>query len=78
VKCTTKSGEVQAIKWRWVGISLGGACSTHERNAKCLQNFPGEPEGKRPLGRYRLRWEDNIRMGLTEIRWEVLDWIELA
>jgi len=30
----------------------------------------GKPEGKRPLGRARCRWEDNIRMVLRETRWE--------
>jgi hypothetical protein len=37
----------------------------------------GKPEGKRSLGRRR-RWEDNIRMDLTEIVLEVLDWFHLA
>jgi hypothetical protein len=36
----------------------------------------GNPEGKRPLGRSRLRWEDGIRMNLTEIGWG--EWIQLA
>jgi hypothetical protein len=35
-------------------------------------------EGKRPLGRLRRRGEDNIRMDLREIGWEVVDWIPLA
>jgi hypothetical protein len=38
----------------------------------------GKPEGKRPLGRPRCRWEDNIRMDLTEIGWGSMDWIDLA
>ena len=38
----------------------------------------GKPEGKRPLGRPRLRWEDNIKMDLQEVRCGVMDWIELA
>ena len=38
----------------------------------------GKPEGKRPLGRPRRRWEDNIRMDLQEVRCEGMDWIELA
>jgi hypothetical protein len=32
----------------------------------------GKPEGKRPLGRPRHRWKDNIRMHLREIGWEVV------
>jgi len=38
----------------------------------------GKPEGKRPLGRHRLRWEDNIKMDLQELVCEVMDWIEQA
>jgi hypothetical protein len=38
----------------------------------------GKPEGKRPLGRTRCSWEDNIKMGLQEVRCGVCDWIELA
>jgi hypothetical protein len=37
-----------------------------------------EPEGKRPLGRSRRRWEYNIRMYLGEIGWSGVDWIGLA
>ena len=38
----------------------------------------GKPEGKRPLGRPRRRWEDNIKMDLQEVGCEGMDWIELA
>ena len=38
----------------------------------------GKPEGKRPLVRPRLRWEDNIRMNLQEVRGSCGDWMELA
>jgi hypothetical protein len=38
----------------------------------------GKPEGKRPLGRYRYKWEDNINMDLREIGWSGMDWIPLA
>ena len=37
-----------------------------------------KPEGKRPLGRSRRRWEDNIKMDLQEVGCGVVDWIELA
>jgi hypothetical protein len=37
----------------------------------------GRPEGRRPLGRLRRRWEDNIKMDLREVGWEGMDWIEL-
>jgi hypothetical protein len=38
----------------------------------------GKPEGKRPLGRPRRRWVDKIKMDLTEIGWDGMDWIDLA
>jgi hypothetical protein len=36
------------------------------------------PEGKRPLGRPRHRWVDNIKMDLVEVGWGDVDWIDLA
>jgi hypothetical protein len=38
----------------------------------------GKPEGKRPLGIPRRRWEDNIKMDLREIGCGGMDWIDLA
>jgi hypothetical protein len=38
----------------------------------------GKPEGKRPLGRPRPRWVDNIRTDLGEVGWCDVDWIDLA
>ena len=38
----------------------------------------GKPEGKRPLGRPKRRWEDNIRMDLQEVGCGGVDWIDLA
>jgi hypothetical protein len=38
----------------------------------------GKPEGKRPLGRPRCRWVDNIKMDVREIGWDSMDWIKLA
>jgi len=38
----------------------------------------GKPEGKRPLGRPRRRWEDNIKMDLQRVGCGGMDWIELA
>jgi hypothetical protein len=42
-----------------------------KRNAYRI--LAGKPEGKRPLGRPRLRWEDNIKMDLREIGWGGMD-----
>jgi len=38
----------------------------------------GKPEGKRPLGRWRHRWEDNVKMEHQEVGCGGMDWIELA
>jgi hypothetical protein len=38
----------------------------------------GKPEGRRPLGRLKRRWVDNIKMDLREIGWYGIDWIDLA
>ena len=38
----------------------------------------GKPEGRRPLGRPRRRWKDNIRMDLREVECGGVDWMELA
>jgi hypothetical protein len=37
-----------------------------------------KPEGKRPLGRHRFRWEDDIKMNLQEVEYGGMDWIGLA
>jgi hypothetical protein len=47
-----------------------------KRNA--LRSLVGKPEGKKPLGRPRRRWVDNIKMDLLEIGWGGVDWIGLA
>jgi hypothetical protein len=38
----------------------------------------GKSKRKRPLGRHRNRWEDNIRIDLREIGWKYVDWVHLA
>jgi hypothetical protein len=58
---------------------MGRACSTNggeERNAYGI--LVGKPEGRRPLGRPRRRWMDNVKMDLREIGWDDMDWIDLA
>jgi hypothetical protein len=46
---------------------VSGACGTHGRGEKRVKGFGGNDEGKRPLGRSRRRWEDGIKMDLSEI-----------
>jgi hypothetical protein len=49
----------------------------HRRGGKCII-LVEKHEGKRPLGRPRRRWEDNIGMGLREIMWGGVDWIHVV
>jgi hypothetical protein len=64
---------IKSRKMRWVGhVSRMG-----ERRG-VYGVLVGRPEGKRPLGRPRRRWEDNIKLDLSEIRIDVVNWIQLA
>jgi hypothetical protein len=45
---------------------------------KAYRILVGKPEGKRPLGKPRRRWENNIKTQRREIGWSVIDWIDLA
>ena len=49
-----------------------------EEGRSDFKNLTGKPTGKRPLGRPRRRWEDNIRMGLEEIGINAGNWVDSA
>jgi hypothetical protein len=67
------TGVIKSSKMRWAGhIARMG----EKRNAYRI--LVGKPEVKRPLGRPRGRWIDNIRVDLREIGWGGMDWIDLA
>jgi transposase len=57
---------------------MGRVCSTNGEKGNLYKILVGQPEGKRPLGRPRRRWMDNIKIGLREIEWDGMDWIDLA
>jgi hypothetical protein len=57
---------------------MGRACSRNEEGRNTYRIFVEKSEGKRPLGRPRCRWVDNIKMVLREIRWVCTAWIDLA
>jgi len=64
---------IKSRRMRWAGhvarmSEEGGSCRVLVR----------KPEGKRPLGRPRPRWVDNIRMDLHEVGYGYVDWIGLA
>ena len=52
------------------------ACKGERRGVYMV--LVGKPEGKRPLGRPRRRWKDNIKRGIQGVGCEGMDWIELA
>jgi hypothetical protein len=57
---------------------ISGACSTDGVERGVYKVLVGKPKGKRPLGRRRRRWEDNIKMDIQEVGCGGMDWIELA
>jgi hypothetical protein len=54
---------------------MGGACVVHAMMRVAYDILVGRPEGRRPLGRPRRIWEDNIKMNLREIGFGYVDWI---
>ena len=64
---------VKSRRMRWAGhvAHMGEGRGVH-------RVLVGKPEGKRPLGRPRRRWVDNIKMELQEVRGSCGDWMELA
>jgi hypothetical protein len=57
---------------------MGRACSTNGAKMNLYRILMGKPEGRRPLGRPRRRWVDNIKIDLREIGLDGMDWIDLA
>jgi hypothetical protein len=65
--------QIKSGRMRWVEHV---ACMGEGR--KVFKVLVGKPKGKRPLGRLRYRWEDGIKIDLSENGWESVDWIRLA
>ena len=64
---------IKSIRIRWAGhVAHMG------EEKEMYRVLVGKPEGKRPLGRPRRRWVDNIRTDLQEVRCGYMDWIGLA
>jgi hypothetical protein len=64
---------IKSKRMRWAGHVAGKG---EKRNAYRI--LVGKREGKRPLGRPRSRWVDNIKMDLRDTEWDGIDWIEVA
>jgi hypothetical protein len=67
---------IRVIKSRRMRWAEHAARMGERRNAYRI--LVGKPEGKRPLGRPRRRWVDNIKMNLREVGWDGMDWTDLA
>jgi hypothetical protein len=57
---------------------IGGACSTNREKMNVYTLLGGKPDGKRPVGRPRCGWVENIKMDLAETEWGGVDWTGLA
>jgi hypothetical protein len=64
---------IKSRRMRWAGH-----VARMEAPRTAYRILVGKAEGKRPLGRPRRRWVDNIKIDLREIVWDGMDWIELA
>jgi hypothetical protein len=65
--------QIKSRRMRWAGhVARMG------EGKNLYRVLVGKPEGRRPLGRQRRRWEDGIRMDLEEIGWGGVEWIHLA
>jgi hypothetical protein len=65
--------QIKSRRMRWAGhvVRMGEGRNVY-------RVLVGKPEGKRPLGRPRRRWEDGIKMDLGETGWGGVEWIHLA
>jgi hypothetical protein len=64
---------IKSRRMRWAGHVAG----MREKRG-VYRILVGRPEGKRPVGRHRHRWEDNIKMNLEDVGCGGMDWIEVA
>jgi hypothetical protein len=63
--------KLRRTKWAGHAERMGATRNAHKV-------LVGKPEGRRPLGRPRRRWVDNIKIDLGEIGWDGMDWIKMA
>jgi hypothetical protein len=64
---------IKSRRLRWAGhVARKG------KRRRAYRALVGKPERRRPLGRPRRRWEDNIKMDLREFGWGDVDWLDLA
>jgi hypothetical protein len=56
---------------------VGSGCSTHVTNMNAYRILVGKSEGRRPLGRPRCRWQDNIKINVKDVGWSGMDWFHV-
>jgi len=69
---------VQEVRWGKGGMVRAGDCNSVHGKRGVYKGLVGKHEGKKPLGRPRRRWEDNIKMNLQEVGCGGMHWNELA
>jgi len=62
----------------WLKNEMGEECGMHGGGTGVYRVLVGKPEGKRPRGRPRRRWKDNIEMDLQEVGCRGINWIDMA
>ena len=67
--------EIKSGRLRWAG-HVERSMEQSKNNA--YRVLVGKPDGKRPLGKSRLRWKDNIKMDFREVSFDLGEWIALA
>jgi hypothetical protein len=70
---TISISNVYIIVYQVEEDEMGRPCSMNGEKRNAYRLLVGKPEGKRPLGRPRCRWVDNIRMDLGEVGWGDVD-----
>ena len=70
------------IQWKWMiksrTLRWSGHVARMEEDRSAFKILTSKPTGKRPLGRPRRRWEDNIRMDLEEMGINAGNWVDSA
>jgi len=74
--CTAQPSIIRVIKL--IRMSWAGYVARMGDRTGANRILVGRPEGKRPFGRPRRRWEGNIKMDLQDMGWGGMDWIDLA
>jgi hypothetical protein len=73
-----RHNKYMSINFKSRRMRLAGHVARLGAKRNAYRILMGKPEGRRPLGRPRRRWVDNIKIDLREIGWDGMDWVDLA